>query len=81
MKFVAPRIVNDVSYVTRINHGIQFAWQAQYLVKLDIVTPVAPRIVNDVSYVTRINHHSHFAWQVQYLVKLEDDSCYSAHCK
>ena len=32
---VAPRIVNDVSYVTRINHEIHFAWQAQYLVKLD----------------------------------------------
>ena len=66
---VAPRIVNDVSCVTRINHEIR------------IVTPVAPRIVNDVSYVTRINHHSHFAGQVQYLVKLEDDSCSSAHCK
>ena len=31
---VAPRIVNDVSYVMRINHEIPFAWQAQYLVKL-----------------------------------------------
>ena len=31
----APRIVNDVSYVTRINHEIHFAWQAQYLVKLE----------------------------------------------
>ena len=29
---LAPRIVN-VSYVTRINHEIHFAWQAQYLVK------------------------------------------------
>ena len=35
MTFVAPRIVNDVSYVTRINHEIHFAWQAQYLVKLE----------------------------------------------
>ena len=25
---VAPRIVNDVSYVMRINHGTPFAWQA-----------------------------------------------------
>ena len=32
---VAPRIVNDVSYVMRINHEIHFAWQAQYLVKLE----------------------------------------------
>ena len=34
LTFVAPRIVNDVSYVTRINHEIHFAWQAQYMVKL-----------------------------------------------
>ena len=32
---VAPRIVNDVSYVLCINHEIHFAWQAQYLVRLE----------------------------------------------
>ena len=32
---LAPRILNDVSYVTRINHEMHFAWQAQYLVKLE----------------------------------------------
>ena len=32
---LALRIGNDVSYVTWINHEIHFAWQAQYLVKLD----------------------------------------------
>ena len=32
---VASRIVNDLSYLMRINHGIHFAWQGQYLVKLD----------------------------------------------
>ena len=32
---VAPRIVNGVSYVRRINHEIDFSWQAQYLVKLE----------------------------------------------
>ena len=32
---VAPRIVNDVSYVTRINHACNFTWQAQYLVRLE----------------------------------------------
>ena len=32
---MAPRIVNDVSYVMRINHEIHFAWQAQYLLKLE----------------------------------------------
>ena len=35
MTFVAPRVVNDVSYVTRINHEIRFAWQAHYLVRLE----------------------------------------------
>ena len=32
---VAPRTVNDVSYVMRINHEIHFAWPAQYLVRLE----------------------------------------------
>ena len=32
---VALRIVNDVSYVTKINHESHFAWQAQYLVRLE----------------------------------------------
>ena len=27
---VAPRIVNDVSYVVRIKHASHFAWQAHY---------------------------------------------------
>ena len=80
MTLLAPRIGNDVSYVTRINHEIHFAWQAQYLVNLSL-TFVAPRIVNDVSYVTRINHEIHFAWQAQYMVKLSCDFCCSAHCK
>ena len=35
MLTVAPRIANDVSYAMRINHEIHFAWQAQYLVKLE----------------------------------------------
>ena len=32
---VALRIVNDVSYVMRSNHEIHFAWQAQYLARLE----------------------------------------------
>ena len=32
---VALLIVNDVSYVMRINHHIPFAWQAQCLVRLE----------------------------------------------
>ena len=31
---VAPRIVNSVSCVKRIQHEIHFSWQAQYLVRL-----------------------------------------------
>ena len=34
MTLVAPRIVNSVSCVTRINDEIRFSWQAQYLVSL-----------------------------------------------
>ena len=34
VNLLGPRIVNEVSYVMRINDAIQFAWQAQYLVKL-----------------------------------------------
>ena len=32
----APRIVNDVPCVTRINDGIHFARQAQYLLRLEV---------------------------------------------
>ena len=32
---VAPRIVTDVSYVTKINHESHFSWQAQYFVILE----------------------------------------------
>ena len=35
MRSVAPRIVNDVSCVTDINHESHVAWQAQYLVILE----------------------------------------------
>ena len=31
---VSPRIVNDVSYVTRINDASHFSWQARHLVTL-----------------------------------------------
>ena len=32
---VAPRIVNDVSYVRSYYHESEFAWQAQYLLQLE----------------------------------------------
>ena len=35
MTFVAPRVVNNVSCVKRINDEIHFSWQAQYLVSVD----------------------------------------------
>ena len=77
---LAPRILNDVSYVTRINHEMHFAWQAQYLVRFEFDF-ACPRNLNDVAYVTRINHEIHFAWQAQYLVRFEVDFACSAHSK
>ena len=76
---VAPRIVNDVPYVTKINDASHFSWQAQHLVRLEGETCCSA--LNDVSNVTRINDASHFSWQAQYLVTLVDDTCCSAHCK
>ena len=35
MSPVAPRVVNDASYVTDINHENHFTWQVQYLVTLE----------------------------------------------
>ena len=75
---LAPRIVNDVSYMWRgsimrfILRGRRSIWWGSRL------TLLAPRILNDVSYVTRINHEMHFAWQAQYLVKLERDFLWQA---
>ena len=81
MTLVAPRIVNSVSCVTRINHEIHFSWQAQSLVSLDDDTCCSAHCIDSVSCVTRINHEIHFSWQGQYLVSLDNDSCCSAHCK
>ena len=36
LTLLAPRILNDVSYVTRINHEMHFARQAQYLVRFEV---------------------------------------------
>ena len=35
MTLLAPRIGNEVSYVTQIIDDVHFAWQAQYLVMLE----------------------------------------------
>ena len=57
----APRIVKDVSYVTRFNHESHFLWHAQYLVNFGEVegTPFASLNLDDISYATRINHENH----------------------
>ena len=58
-------------YVTRMTHEIHFAWQVQYLVKLEGDIDSLRALEMDASQVRRINHDIHFAWQAQYLVKLE----------
>ena len=35
MTLLAPRIGNDVSYVAQIIDDVHFAWQGQYLVRLE----------------------------------------------
>ena len=51
---LAPRIGNDVSYVTQITDAIHVAWQAQYLLRFWRQTLLALRIVNDVSSSTGV---------------------------
>ena len=38
MTLPAPRIGNDVAYATQIIDDLHFAWQAQYLVRLECST-------------------------------------------
>ena len=47
--------MNDVSYVTGINHAWQYAWQAQYLVRLEGECCCSAHCV------MRINDASHFS--------------------
>ena len=54
MSHVAPRIVNDVSYASRINHESHSPWQAQYLVTLE-------------SHFSSQESECHFSWQAQHL--------------
>ena len=35
MTLLAPRIGNDVSYVTQITDDVDIVWQARYLVRLE----------------------------------------------
>ena len=75
---VALRIVNDVSYVTRISHGNHFFVAGA--VFGEFWTLVAPHIVKNVSCVKRIDHDIHFSWQAQYLVKLKCHFSWQAQC-
>ena len=59
MTHVAPRIVNNVSFVSRINHEIHFSWQAQYLVSLDYDACCSAHCI---SCLTRINDECYFSW-------------------
>ena len=78
---LAPRIGNDVSYVTQIRDDIHFAWQAQYLVMLEGDFTCSTHWKWRFIYVTQISDDIHFAWQAQYLVMLEGDFTCSTHWK
>ena len=67
MTYVAPRIVNSVSCVKRIQHEIHFSWQAQYLVRLEGDICCSTHCKYSVSCVKRIQHEIHFSWQAQYI--------------
>ena len=41
MTLVAPRIVNDLPYVSTVNHDIHFEWQAPYFVCIAVLHPTA----------------------------------------
>ena len=60
---VVPRVVNDVSYVTRINHALHFSWQAQHLVILE------RHFSWQAQYLVILQ--CHFSLQAQHLVMLE----------
>ncbi len=66
---VTPRIVIDVSYVTRINHQHHFMWQAKYLLRLEGDACSSAQCKRRLLE-RRINHEIFFWWQVRYLVKL-----------
>ena len=61
MTLVAPRIVNSLSCVTRINHEIHFSWQVHYLVTFKC------HFSWQAQYLVMLN--CHFSWQAQHSVK------------
>ena len=71
MTSVAPRIVNDVSYVTRIKHACHFSWQAQYSVKVTCHFSWQVQYLVKVRCYFLVKVKCHFSWQAQYLVKVK----------
>ena len=63
MTAVAPRNVNSVSYVKRIDHETHLSWQAQHLVKFKCCFSWQAQ------YLVKLK--CHFSWQGQHLVKLK----------
>ena len=58
--WLAPRIGNDVSYVTQTTDDIDFVWQVQYLVRLE------GHFVWQAQYLVRLE--GDFSWQAQHFV-------------
>ena len=58
--WLAPRIGNDVSYVTQTTDDIDFVWQVQYLVRLE------GHFVWQAQYLVRLA--GGFSWQAQHFV-------------
>ena len=58
--WLAPRIGNDVSYVTQTTDDIDFVWQVQYLVRLE------GHFVWQAQYLVRLA--GDFSWQAQHFV-------------
>ena len=67
MTLVAPRIVNDLPYVSTVNHEIYFAWQAHYLVKFMC------HFLWQAQHLVKFM--CHFLWQAQHLVRCVGDAC------
>ena len=75
---VAPRIVNDVSHVTGINHACHFTWQAQYLVSCNRRLICHEDewcqsffVAGTVPAQNLVMLECHFSWQAKHLVMLE----------
>ena len=75
MILLAPRIGNNISYVTQVTDDSVFVWQAQYLLRWE------GDIICSTQFVMRIMDVIHFAWQAQYLLSLKGDFTCSAHWK